>query len=125
MNSKRLHDIVLIVICILIAGFSYLAINIFSSDTGNMVVVKADGEIVAQMPIDKDTTFRYEAGDDINIIIIKNTRVYISEANCSNEECVNQGSIGHAGQSIVCLPHKLVITIESEKDDNDVDGVVR
>lgn len=50
--------------------------------------------------------------DYYNIVEIKNGSVSVSEASCKNQVCVRHGSISRAGESIVCLPNRLVITIE-------------
>jgi hypothetical protein len=42
---------------------------------------------------------------------------------CPRQICVGQGKISLAGESIVCVPNKIVITLES--DSVEVDGVVQ
>ena len=37
--------------------------------------------------------------------------VWLSEADCPNLLCVKTGKIRYAGQSIVCLPHKVAVRI--------------
>jgi hypothetical protein len=48
-----------------------------------------------------------------NTIAIEGQRVRVSHADCPNQNCVAQGFIDHAWQTIVCLPHKLVVTLDS------------
>ena len=49
----------------------------------------------------------------------------MSDADCPDKDCVNQGWISRPGQMIVCLPNRLVIKIESDKltQEEDVDAV--
>jgi len=49
-----------------------------------------------------------------NTIQVKNGEVQVSDADCPNHDCVNQGAISKAGQQIVCLPHKLTVDISSK-----------
>ena len=49
-----------------------------------------------------------------NILVIKNGSAYVSEADCPDKICTAHRAISKTGESIVCLPHKLVLTIESE-----------
>ena len=40
--------------------------------------------------------------------------IWVSVADCSNQTCVHAGKISHAGQTVICAPHKLVIKIVGE-----------
>ena len=51
-----------------------------------------------------------------NLVHIENGSVFVQEADCGNGDCVRQGEIHRTGESIICLPHKLVITIVSNSD---------
>lgn len=63
----------------------------------------------------KSTEYRYEDADgDYNIIEFKDGAARIKEANCGDQICVRQGWIYKDGQTIVCLPHKLVVEIADQ-----------
>ncbi|WP_300382559.1 NusG domain II-containing protein [Clostridium sp.] len=55
--------------------------------------------------------------DGINIIKIKDNKIGIIEADCPDNVCMNPEYIENAGQSLVCLPHKLMIEIKGISDD--------
>lgn len=42
--------------------------------------------------------------------------VRVSESNCPTQDCVHTGEISRAGQSIVCLPARIVIQLEGGAD---------
>ena len=67
----------------------------------------------------------YTISDDnhINKIKIADGKVWVTEASCPDKLCVKQGKIDKDGQSIICLPNKVVVKIVSDKT-NDVDAVV-
>ena len=46
-----------------------------------------------------------------NVIIIRDEQVFVESADCPDKTCVKQGKIMKTGQSIVCLPHRLTVTI--------------
>ena len=48
---------------------------------------------------------------------------YRKEADCPDQICVSRGLIQKSGQSIVCLPHRLVIRLE-QLGDQELDAVV-
>lgn len=54
--------------------------------------------------------------EEYNVIVIeKSGKVYVSDANCSfKKDCTHFKGIVKGGDSIICLPHKLIITGISE-----------
>ncbi len=68
-----------------------------------------------------EKTYRYDGYE--NIVRIEEGDVYMAEANCPSQQCVHQGKISKVGQSIVCLPSRLVITIIAKE--TDLDAVVK
>ena len=47
----------------------------------------------------------------------------MEEADCPDRLCVRQGAVSRVGESIICLPHELVVTVEGEEMDGGLDGV--
>ena len=45
------------------------------------------------------------------IMIIKDGEVYMQEADCPNQICVHHAPISHRGETIVCLPNRIIIEI--------------
>ncbi|MHC5374220.1 NusG domain II-containing protein [Enterococcus sp. LJL120] len=86
-------------------------------------VLKVDGVEIRSFDLTADQasyTYTYEDEDgDYNIIEIDGERVRISEANCGDQICVRQGWISKAGQSVVCLPHRLVLEIQASDGSED------
>lgn len=39
--------------------------------------------------------------------------IRISKANCNDQVCVRTGAIDKQGDTVVCLPHKLVIEVKA------------
>ena len=40
----------------------------------------------------------------------------MKEADCPDHLCMKQGEISHKGETIVCLPNRVVIEVESNQD---------
>ena len=78
---------------------------------GETVTVEQDGRETARYPLSEDRTVRIEGAAGYNILVIEGGEVWLSEADCPNLLCVKTGKIRYAGQSIVCLPHKLAVRI--------------
>ena len=78
---------------------------------GGTVIVEQDGRETARYPLSEDRTVKIEGTGGYNILVIEGGEVWLSEADCPNLLCVKTGKIRYAGQSIVCLPHKLAVRI--------------
>lgn len=65
--------------------------------------------------LNDDGEYQVDDGEYSNIITIKNREVYMKSSDCPDQICVKQGKIKKQGESIICLPHKLVIRIASEE----------
>jgi hypothetical protein len=48
----------------------------------------------------------------------------MASSDCHNQVCVEHAPISHSGESIICLPHKLVVTIKGGKE-AEVDAIVQ
>ena len=112
-------DIILFICLILIGGaLSYLAFS--GSSTGDLVVVKVNGEIYGKYSLSKDITITVNRNGHMNKITIKGGKVQVSKSSCKNQICVKQGSISTTHQSIVCIPNRVVVSIEGKDGEYDV-----
>lgn len=96
---------------------------IFSAGAGRYAVVEVDGEIYGKYKLGErksDNILEIRTKYGYNKVVIQNDGAYVSEADCRDRLDVAAGKITRAGELIVCLPHRLVITIEGESG---VDGV--
>ncbi|EAD3392378.1 hypothetical protein EFI43_00410, partial [Listeria monocytogenes] len=48
-----------------------------------------------------------------NTIEVSGEEIRISKANCNDQVCVRTGAIDKQGDTVVCLPHKLVIEVKA------------
>ena len=52
-----------------------------------------------------------EDGSGRNTLWVERGRICVSEADCPDQICVNQGWISNGAVPIICLPHRLMIEI--------------
>lgn len=126
--DKRLigkNDLIMIgvlVVCgLLIAGALFL-----TKKDGNEVVVSVDGEVVASFPLDKDIEYEiqgYESDSCTNKLVIKDGEAYMAEANCPDHLCMGMGKISQVGQSIICLPNRVVVEITGDDKESEYDVI--
>ncbi len=116
MSSERIKtalkrgDLYLIGGCLL-AALILCGLWLLLRRDGGTVIVEQDGLETARYALHKDRTVKIEGEEGYNLLIIEGGEVWLLEADCPNQLCVKMGKIRSAGQSIVCLPHRLVVRI--------------
>ena len=103
-------DIGLIVGCLL-AALVCCGLWLGLRRDGAAVIVEQDGKETARYALDENRTVRIEGQGGYNLLVIEGGETWLLEADCPNLLCVKTGKIRYAGQSIVCLPHRLAVRI--------------
>lgn len=123
-NKKKRNDFFLIFIFLVIAC-SFLILQYLCARDGAKVVVMQDGEVLCEFMLTDvykgEGAFRIESKAGYNLLEINAGHASVIEADCPDGLCVKQKAISKHGESIICLPHKLVITIEGEEE-NEIDS---
>ena len=128
--KKKKRDIIFIGVLLVVALIAFFVVDKFIKKDGNKVVIKVDGEIVKIVNL-PDTNNIIVNGYDggTNTVVIENGTVYMTEADCPDKICVNTGKISKIGETIVCLPHRVVVEIQGEvsqsDSDDSIDSVVK
>lgn len=107
---KIIGGLIILALLILAGYFIYRQI-----DNRHLVLkVTAQHKTVAVLPMNQDYrhTFKTKAGQ--NTVVIKNGRAYVSKADCKNQICVHSHPISENGETIACLPHRLILTITTK-----------
>lgn len=106
----RLWDLALLAGILLLAGGLILILH-FCAEDGVEAVVTVDGEEVARLSLDRDheITIPTEAG--VHRIRVQDGQVSVVEAPCRDQICVHHAPASVAGETIVCLPCRLVVTV--------------
>lgn len=107
MKLLKKGDFIIIVAVVVMAALSVFMVFSFSKQ-GSRVVIKQNNEVVYNQSINNNNTF--DTGT--NVIVIKNGVVFVDNATCKNQICVNTGEISKKGESIVCLPNKVIVEIK-------------
>lgn len=123
MKKKTRNDIILAGVLLLLAAAGFLLFTLLKSD-GDVAVVLIDGKEQARYPLTEDVSVVISAHDGVNTLVIRGGRAYIGDADCPDGICVDHSPVSHVGETIVCLPHKLVIKIESESSEKTLDIAV-
>ena len=94
------------------------------TDSDACVKVTIDGRGYGTYPLSKDDTIEIKNGDgDVtNTLVIKGGVADMTSADCPDHLCVKQKAISKEGESIICLPNKVVVTVKSDTK-SDIDSI--
>ena len=129
-EKKRLrrNDMIFIAILVGVIAIAGACLYLFRGE-GNAVTVSVNGKVIATYPLDEDRTEDIHTGEDgLNRLIIKDGKAWIETASCPDGICAAHKPIHRDGESIVCLPNKVVVTVQvtegSQADEPGVDAVI-
>jgi hypothetical protein len=117
-------DIILLILTVLIASGIFVYFNLSSDKGSTFLQIIIDQEVVNEVELNSNTnlTIPIENQYGYNLIIVKDGIVSVDEADCSDLVCVHSKQISHNGESIVCLPHKLIVRVVSDTE-SQIDSV--
>ena len=104
-------DIILGIGIIAVALLMLLVMQINRGEEGDRIQVTLDGKVYGTYSLEKDQVIEIEEGSFYNKICVEDGKAYMEEANCPDGYCEEQGKISRHTQTIVCLPHKLVVEV--------------
>ena len=117
-----------IIIGILLAGILVLFFlqTPWKKTNGGTVVISVDGVETGAYPLGADAVIPIENADGkvTNTLTIKDGAAKMTEADCPDQYCVHQKKIRFEGETIVCLPNRVLVTV-SGGDAPEMDAVVR
>ena len=123
-NQKKRNDIILAVVMILVAAAGFLWYNL-SKEEGGYVSLIRDGAEVQRFSLSEELEYRIELEDgSYNLLMIQDGQVYMTEASCPDQICVNHRPVSNVGETIVCLPNEIVLKILERSDKPEIDMVI-
>lgn len=112
MNIKITNKILISCLVIMILVFSALWLLLKDGrGTIRRVSIRKGNKVVEEIDINTPNLDTYEINLETNTVCITKDGVYMKEADCPDKLCVHSGIINKAGQSLVCLPNKIIVEI--------------
>lgn len=122
--KSRIKKEALIIILVFATLFIIFLISNIKREDGKIAVVTVDNVLYGKYPLSKDCDIPIEGdGIIINHAVIESGSVYMEDASCENHICVSMGRKKAQGESIVCLPNRVVIRIEGNDKEQDYDVI--
>ncbi len=121
-GGRRLkNDIIFIAALVLISALVGLGFYLFRSG-GDTVSVTVDGVLYGEYSLGDDRTVEIFSEGGYNILVIENGKAHVESASCPDGICAAHKPISRDGESIVCLPNKVVITASAR--DNSAPDII-
>lgn len=79
------------------------------SEGGSEVHITVDGALFGVYDLRENQEITVESENGVNVVAIENGEAYMKSADCPDGLCRHQGAISRDKQTIVCLPHRLVV----------------
>ncbi len=122
MKKSLKNDLILIAVLLVVAAVA-ITVVIFSRSAGGYVEITENGTLLARYSLDENREERIQTAKGYNLLVITDGKAYIADADCPDKLCCSMRKAHYHGDTVVCLPHGLVLTVVGGDDDG-VDVVV-
>ena len=114
-QTPRLRYDLILIGALLVISIGVLLVTTLTRREGGYVEVEQSGRVIATYSLAIDGEYSLNGGT--NILVIEGGVAYLKDANCPDKTCVKTGKIHYVGQSIICLPNEISITVRGDTDD--------
>lgn len=115
------NDWLLAIFILLVAGVGYFSYIYLGAKDAGAVVVTVDGEVYGTYSLKKNQEI---AIGDTNYLMIQDGKADMTKANCPDLICVRHKAISRNGETIACLPNKVIVEVVGGENP-DADAVAR
>lgn len=126
-KSRKLNrkDIIFLGILILAALAFLLWFLIGYRQEGSRVEITVDGNLYGIYALEESQEIPIKIdGTVTNLLVIEDGQANMRKGDCPDQICVNHASVSHVGESIVCLPNRVVVNVIGEAQ-SEIDSVAK
>ncbi len=117
-------ELILLLALFVVLGGVYLWYTFSEKESGSSVQVTVDGEVLGVYDLYKNQEIPITIdGEVANVLVIKDGVADMISANCPDQICVDTAAISARGETIVCLPHKVVVEVLTSEVEAEFDVV--
>lgn len=114
-STIKKRDIVLAAV-LLILGIVGVLIVKYGLKTGSTADVYIDDKLVQTLDMSVDDEYTFQTDKGSNTVEVRDGAVSMKLADCPDKVCVRMGAKNRNGETITCLPHKLVIEVHGGQE---------
>ncbi len=116
-KSFQRRDALFLIILAIVLLAAFVILFFFIGETGSYATITVNGEEYGRYSLLQNQEIEITVDGSIcNVAAIEDGSIRMEDANCPDKLCIHQGKIHRSGESIVCLPNRIAITIESSTD---------
>ena len=105
---------ILVIAALILISLSTLAVFHLTRTPGAYARVELNGTVVGEYPLSLDGVYPLNGGS--NVLTIREGTAYMTYSDCPDHVCENAGKVSYVGQTIVCLPNRLSVTVVGSSD---------
>lgn len=106
---KKGDFIIVLALAVLALGYGGYRL-IFPASAASYVTITQNTKLLYQLPLNEDTQIRVDSPDGgYNLVVIEGGKAFIKEADCPDLVCVKSRPVSSPGETIICLPYRLVV----------------
>ncbi len=122
--KKRVRNDILLITSFLLFALLIGACLLFWQKEGDTVCVSVNGMPYGTYSLNEDRVVEIVTEAGYNRLVIRGGEAFVEAADCPDGICAAHRPISGTRESIVCLPHGVVITLVRVEDDDAPDVVV-
>lgn len=121
--KKKDYMVAIVVLCM--AAVMAFFLQASHNGEGERVRIMIDGEVYGSYSLKRDCEVPIDNHYGYNKLVIQGGVAWMESADCPDGYCVEHKAISKSYETIVCLPHRLVVEIQGKDSENEYDSISR
>ena len=115
--KKFKFDIILVSLLIISLVLWLVFWSVSSTKVNKKAIVEYDNEKIMEIDLNTDQEIRlHELDNGVTLkyemlIVVENKTIRVKENECPNHDCIKEGKKSKIGDTIICLPNRILIRI--------------
>ena len=111
-RTVSVRELIIIAVILLLGVTAFILLFSFKTD-GRTAVISVDGKPAAEIELDGSQNKTFTVSEAENITFeLNNGRIRVADSDCPDKICCNTGFISDLGESIICMPNKMIVEIK-------------
>lgn len=116
-----LWDRILIVFLSLVTALSFYVVKSVFPE-GAEASIRIEGKNIGRYKLKEDRLLKLRGPLGSTVIEIKNGKIRVIKAPCRDKICMKQGWISRSGDTLICLPNRMMVFISGEASYDAISG---
>lgn len=110
----KIGDRFIILLIVISLALGIVINKLTNTSNTKYILIMADGQVYQKIPLVpelRDSKFIVKSKEGYMYVEIKDGKVRVIDSTCPDKLCIKQGWISNVGETIVCLPNRITISI--------------